>query len=157
MLSAKCIKWPICSSPPLHSKTKISSFTPKSSQILLNRKKSIPFFAAIKLPTNKARKLRRIMPSKPFVGQNNFSGIVTSDLRPCEMARDSPLLRDIFIFSFTYHSLHTPIRFIKKIDFLYFVNNYNLNLWTWMGLGKILFFIAAPIGGMTVAAFSLKK
>jgi hypothetical protein len=73
------------------------------------------------------------------------------------MARDSPLLRDIFIFSFTYHSLHTPIRFIKKIDFLYFVNNYNLNLWTWMGLGKILFFIAAPIGGMTVAAFSLKK
>lgn len=26
-----------------------------------------------------------------------------------------------------------------------------------MGLGKILFLIAAPIGGMTVAAFSLKK
>jgi len=26
-----------------------------------------------------------------------------------------------------------------------------------MGLGKIIFFIAAPIGGMTIAAFSLKK
>lgn len=90
MLSAKCIKWPICSSAPLNSKTKISSFTPKSSQILLNRKKSIQFFAAIKLPTNKARKLRRIMPSKPFVGQNNFSGIVTPDLRPCEIAQDCP-------------------------------------------------------------------
>jgi len=26
-----------------------------------------------------------------------------------------------------------------------------------MGLGKIIFFIAAPITGMTIAAFSLKK
>jgi hypothetical protein len=26
-----------------------------------------------------------------------------------------------------------------------------------MGFGKIIFFIVAPIGGMTIAAFSLKK
>ncbi len=61
------------------------------------------------------------------------------------------------IIFFTLPNFHCIRFIIKKFDLACFVNNYNLNLWTGMGLGKILFFIAAPIGGMTVAAFSLKK